>query len=98
MKALILVGGFGTRLRPLTFTVPKPLVPFCNSPMVALQIKALAKVGVKEIILAVSYQPEAMRAQMDQLQKDYGVKITFSIETEPLGTGFFIPFVMNITV
>ena len=55
MKALILVGGFGTRLRPMTFTVPKPLVPFGNKPILCHQIEALAKAGVTEIILAVNY-------------------------------------------
>lgn len=44
MKALILVGGYGTRLRPLTLTKPKPLVEFCNKPMVLHQIEALAHV------------------------------------------------------
>jgi len=46
MKALILVGGFGTRLRPLTFTKPKPLVEFCNLAIVAHQIEALAEVSL----------------------------------------------------
>ena len=44
MKALILVGGYGTRLRPLTLTLPKPLVPFANIPMVMHQVEALVKV------------------------------------------------------
>ena len=44
MKALILVGGYGTRLRPLTLTKPKPLVEFCNKPMVLHQVEALAQV------------------------------------------------------
>lgn len=57
MKGLILVGGFGTRLRPLTFTTPKPLVEFCNKPIIAYQIEAMASVGVKEIILAINDQP-----------------------------------------
>ena len=55
MKAIILVGGFGTRLRPLTLSVPKPLVPFANKPMLMHQILALHAVGVRHIILAVSY-------------------------------------------
>ncbi len=57
MKALILIGGFGTRLRPLTLSVPKPLVDFANKPVLCHQIEALAKAGVKEIILARNYQP-----------------------------------------
>lgn len=44
MKALILVGGYGTRLRPLTLSKPKPLVEFCNKPMVMHQVEALAEV------------------------------------------------------
>ncbi|KAI4354560.1 hypothetical protein L6164_003410 [Bauhinia variegata] len=58
MKALILVGGFGTRLRPLTLHVPKPLVEFANKPMILHQIEALKAIGVTEVILAISYQPE----------------------------------------
>lgn len=55
MKALILVGGFGTRLRPLTFSYPKPIIDFVNMPIVEHQIQALASVGVTEIILAVGF-------------------------------------------
>ena len=51
MKALILVGGYGTRLRPLTLTKPKPLVEFCNKPMVLHQIEALAQVRARRSIL-----------------------------------------------
>jgi mannose-1-phosphate guanylyltransferase len=94
MKALILVGGinilikgFGTRLRPLTFSKPKPLVEFGNKPMILHQIEALAKVGVKEIVLAVNYQPDIMVSAMNKVEEEYNVKITFSIEDEPLGTG-----------
>lgn len=86
MKALILVGGYGTRLRPLTFSKPKPLVDFVNSPMILHQVKALVEVGVTEVVLAVNYQPEVMLSAMHQVEEKYGVKITFSIEPEPLGT------------
>ncbi|TYG73144.1 hypothetical protein ES288_D04G077000v1 [Gossypium darwinii] len=58
MKALILVGGFGTRLRPLTLSIPKPLVEFANKPMILHQIEALEAVGVTEVVLAINYQPE----------------------------------------
>ena len=50
MKALILVGGYGTRLRPLTLSKPKPLVEFANKPMVLHQIEALVDAGVSQVI------------------------------------------------
>jgi mannose-1-phosphate guanylyltransferase len=86
VKALILVGGFGTRLRPLTLTIPKPLVPFMNKPMIVHQIEALQKAGVDEIILAINYQPNVMKKEMEKFASDYHVKITYSLEAEPLGT------------
>ncbi|KAI8894489.1 nucleotide-diphospho-sugar transferase [Globomyces pollinis-pini] len=94
-KALILVGGkskknlmsgFGTRLRPLTLTKPKPLVEFSNKPMILHQIEALVKAGVTDIVLAVNYRPEIMADFIERYEKELGVHITFSIENEPLGT------------
>lgn len=86
MKALILVGGFGTRLRPLTLSRPKPLVEFCNKPMMMHQVEALVKAGVKHIILAVSYRAELLEEAVAEEGRRLGVKITLSHETEPLGT------------
>ena len=86
MKALLLVGGFGTRLRPLTFEVPKPMVEFANKPIVEHQIEALVSVGVKEIILGVGFQSDRMRTYVEELGKKLGVSILVSIEKEPLGT------------
>mmetsp|Transcript_11314 Transcript_11314/g.22855 ORF Transcript_11314/g.22855 Transcript_11314/m.22855 type:complete len:359 (-) Transcript_11314:4940-6016(-) len=86
MKALILVGGFGTRLRPLTLSHPKPLVEFCNKAMVLHQIEALVAVGVTEVVLAVNYQPHVMEAFLANEQEKLGIKITTSRETEPMGT------------
>jgi mannose-1-phosphate guanylyltransferase len=86
MKALILVGGFGTRLRPLTLTLPKPLVEFANRPMILHQIEALANAGVTDIVLAVNYRPEIMEKHLAEYEKQFGINITFSIESEPLGT------------
>ncbi|CAN8273406.1 unnamed protein product [Cochlearia groenlandica] len=87
MKALILVGGFGTRLRPLTYTIPKPLVEFANKPMILHQIEALKSVGVIEVVLAINHQqPEVMLNFVKEYEKKLDIKITFSQETEPLGT------------
>ncbi|KAJ1799186.1 mannose-1-phosphate guanyltransferase [Coemansia sp. RSA 2399] len=86
MKALILVGGFGTRLRPLTLSVPKPLVEFANKPMILHQIEALVKAGVTDIVLAVNYKPEVMAAVLKNYEEKFGITIEFSIEKEPLGT------------
>lgn len=86
LKALILVGGFGTRLRPLTFTKPKPLVELCNKPTLMYQIEALVNVGVNEIVLAINYQPEKMREFIEEVEQKYKVKIVCSKEDTPLGT------------
>ncbi|KAJ3206946.1 mannose-1-phosphate guanyltransferase [Dinochytrium kinnereticum] len=86
MKALILVGGFGTRLRPLTLTIPKPLVEFGNKPMIVHQIEALVKAGVKDVVLAVNYRPEIMVKAMKKYEEELNIKIHFSVENEPLGT------------
>jgi len=86
MKALILVGGFGTRLRPLTLTVPKPLVPFANKPMMMHQILALHKVGVNHIILAVSYMSTLLQEVLAKETEKLGIKLEFSHEDEPMDT------------
>jgi len=86
MKALILVGGFGTRLRPLTLTLPKPLVEFANKPMIEHQVAALAGAGVTDIVLAVNYRPEVMTKELKKYEEQFNVKIEFSVEPEPLGT------------
>jgi mannose-1-phosphate guanylyltransferase len=79
MKALILVGGFGTRLRPLTLTLPKPLVPFANQPMVIHQIEALVKAGVDHVVLAVNYRAEIMEKEMASHATRLGIKISMSL-------------------
>ncbi|KAH0889779.1 hypothetical protein HID58_052208 [Brassica napus] len=86
MKALILVGGFGTRLRPLTLSFPKPLVDFANKPMILHQIEALKAVGVDEVVLAINYQPEVMLNFLKDFEAKLEIKITCSQETEPMGT------------
>nr|GLL40284.1 mannose-1-phosphate guanylyltransferase 1-like isoform X2 [Ipomoea trifida] len=86
MKALIL-GGYSARMQPsLTFTIPKPLIEFASKPIIFYQIEALEAVGVTEVILAVNYQAQAMQNFMKEHETRFRIKITFSIETEPLGT------------
>ncbi|KAG5517903.1 hypothetical protein PMAC_000358 [Pneumocystis sp. 'macacae'] len=85
MKALILVGGYGTRLRPLTLTLPKPLVEFGNRPIILHQIEALAAAGVTDIVLAVNYCSEIMVSTLKHYEQQYHINITFSVENEPLG-------------
>ena len=86
MKALILVGGYGTRLRPLTLSRPKPLVEFANKPMLLHQIEALVEAGVSHVVLAVSYHAETLEKEMAVEAKRLGIQISFSHEKEPLGT------------
>lgn len=86
MRALILVGGYGTRLRPLTLSQPKPLVEFANKPILLHQIEALVEVGVSEVILAVSYRAQQMEQELREKTKKLGVNLVFSHETTPLGT------------
>lgn len=76
MKALILAGGFGTRLRPLTLTQPKPLVEFANKPMILHQIEALSTVGVDTVILAVNQKMKAdLEYVMEEHEKRIGIKV-----------------------
>lgn len=85
-KAVILVGGWGTRLRPLTYTLPKPLICFCNKPILKYQIEKLVNAGIKEIILALNYYSELIIEEVLKYEEEFGIKIIFSKEDFPLGT------------
>lgn len=85
MKAIILAGGRGKRLSPITDHVPKPLVPIKNIPIIEWQIKYLKKYGVNEIIVCTGYKTKIIENYLSM--KNLGVKIKFSIEKLPLGTG-----------
>jgi NDP-sugar pyrophosphorylase family protein len=86
MKALILAGGKGTRLRPLTVYTPKPVVPVVNRPFLLYQIEVLARSGVTDITLSLSYQPDKIEDILGD-GSDYGVDLRFVTEPNPLGTG-----------
>lgn len=86
MKAIILAGGRGKRLRPVTDYVPKPLVPIKNIPIIEWQIRYLKKFGIDEIIISTGYKKEMIKSYLD-VKKIEGVKIRYSVEKTPLGTG-----------
>ena len=86
MQALILAGGKGTRLRPLTVYTPKPIVPVLNRPFLLYQIEILARAGITEIVLSLSYQPDKIEDLLGD-GSDYGVKLSYITEPSPMGTG-----------
>ncbi len=85
MKAIILLGGRGKRLKPITDYVPKPLVPINNVPILEWQIRYLKKFGIKDVILCIGYKHDQIENFLKS--KNLGVTITFSVEKSPLGTG-----------
>ncbi len=86
MKAIILAGGRGTRLKPVTDYVPKPLVPINNIPIIELQIRYLKRFGIKEFIICTGYKTEQIE-NFFKAKNNLGVKISYSIEKTALGTG-----------
>jgi len=89
MEAIILAGGFGTRLRPFTFTRAKSLLPILNEPMIAHLIKTLPK-KVDTVVLAVNYRREQIEEYF--CNHDFGKTIIVNEEPEPLGTGGAVKF------
>jgi mannose-1-phosphate guanylyltransferase len=85
MQAVILVGGQGTRLRPLTLTVPKPMLPLMNRPFLEFQINLCLRHGVKDIVLSTAYKPEVFEEYFGD-GTALGVKLTYVTEEEPLDT------------
>ena len=87
MRALILAAGRGERMRPLTDEFPKPLLPAGGQPLIDYHIQALARAGIRELVVNLSWQGEKLRSYLGQGQR-YGVSFAFSEEgPEPLETG-----------
>ncbi len=86
MQAVILVGGEGTRLRPLTVGTPKPMLPLVNVPFIEYIVGLLKSHGIDEIILSAGYLPTAFDAHLGD-GNELGVKLTYVTEETPLGTG-----------
>ncbi len=86
MKAILLIGGLGTRLRPFTLKTPKPLLPILNRPFLSYQINFLKSQGIRDIILCTAYKPETVRRLFGN-GRSLGLRLSYVHETSPLGTG-----------
>jgi mannose-1-phosphate guanylyltransferase len=91
VKAVVLVGGEGTRLRPLTYATPKPLLPVANQPFLERQLSWLAAAGIDEVVLSLGYLPDAFEAQFPDGR--FGdLRLRYAVEDHPLGTAGAIRF------
>jgi NDP-sugar pyrophosphorylase family protein len=85
VQAIVLVGGEGTRLRPLTYGTPKPMVPIMNVPFLARTMERLYEAGIRDVILAAGYMPQAIVEYFGDGSR-LDMSITYVIEETPLGT------------
>ena len=91
MRAVVLVGGFGTRLRPLTFTTPKPMLPVGHRPIIENLVRMLSSAGVDQVVLALGFKPEPFMSAFPD-GTCAGVSLHYAVEPEPLDTGGAIRF------
>ena len=91
MRAVVLAGGEGTRLRPLTYTTPKPLLPIANRPFLEHQLAWLAGHGIDEVVLSLGYRPDAFDGRFPG-GTFAGIGLRYAVEPEPLGTAGAIRF------
>ena len=94
MKAVILTGGEGTRLRPLTVNTLKCMVPVANRPFIEYQFDLLKKHDIKEAVLSICAMPEKIKRAIGDGSR-YGMKVKYAVESEPLGTGGAIRNCLN---
>ncbi len=95
MQALILVGGHGTRLRPVTLTLPKPVIPLVDRPFLRHMIDWLARHGVDDVVLACGFLPDALRDELgDEIPGE--ARIRYVEEPEPRGTAGAIKFAEDL--
>ncbi len=85
MQAVILVGGEGTRLRPLTVTRPKPMMPLVDRPFVAHQLAHLVRHGIHDVVFSCGYRPDALEAFFGD-GTGFGVRLQYAVDPSPLGT------------
>jgi mannose-1-phosphate guanylyltransferase len=85
MRGIVIAGGFGTRLRPLTLTRPKPLMPLVNAPLLEYQLSYLRAAGVSEVCFATNYMSDAVQAHFGD-GSAIGMSLVYAVEEEPLDT------------
>ena len=86
MQAVILAGGLGTRLRPMTYDIPKPMIPINNKPYLEYQLEYLARHNIREILILIGYLGNQIEEYFGNGHK-WGLNIKYSLEEAPLGTG-----------
>lgn len=91
MNAVILVGGFGTRLRPLTLTIPKQMLPVAGPTMIERVVAHLARHGIDRVVLSMGYRPDAFIDAFPD-GRIAGVEVLYAVEPEPLDTGGAVGF------
>lgn len=96
MQAIVLVGGEGTRLRPLTDSTPKPALTLVDRPFLAYMVEWLAGHGVTEVVLACGFLPGALREALAGEEERAGTRIRYVVEPEPLGTAGAIRFAADM--
>ena len=84
-RAVILVGGSGTRLQPLTYTLPKPMVPVLNRPFLEHTIAYLKSYGISDAVLTLSYLPGIIRGHLGEGERSR-MNLVYAVEESPLGT------------
>jgi mannose-1-phosphate guanylyltransferase len=95
MQAVILVGGEGTRLRPLTSTVPKPVVPLVDRPFLVYMLEWLKRHGIEDIVMAMGYLPTAVRNVLGD-GSAFGVRLRYVEEPDPRGTAGALKFAEDL--
>ena len=85
MQAVLLAGGFGTRLRAVVPDLPKPLAPVAGRPFITILLDQLNEQGFRQVILSVGYRHELIQQALGERYRD--IELTYSVEAQPLGTG-----------
>ncbi|HLK60604.1 MAG TPA: NDP-sugar synthase [Chthonomonadaceae bacterium] len=86
MKGIIIAGGLGTRMRPLTYRLPKPLLPVANRPFLEYQVALLRQHGIEDLVFATNYMADKIEAHFGDGER-FGVRMRYAMEETPLGTG-----------